>query len=97
MNQEFKYRFLTLKTNYEKPKTLLRDMINEYIKKLRKDIELDSSPDAKYGADRIKLNAELICELLDWRDNVDLIGSNEVYDMSSLDFNDRFKRIYSDK
>ena len=86
-----------MKTELSRPKTLLRDMIDTYIKKLRDDIERYSGPNAMTNELRITKAAEEIVELINWRKEVDLIGSDEIYDMGNLDFNDRFKRIYSDK
>lgn len=94
MDKEYKYKFLTCKVNIDNPHKLMKNMINEYIKKLRADIEKDSGPDSKYGADRIKANANAIVELLSWRNNMEFIGSDEVYDMSNLDYKDRFEKFY---
>ena len=94
MEKEYKYKFLTCKVNIDKPHQLMKDMINEYIKKLREEIEKDSGPNSKYGADRIKANANKIVELISWRDNMEFIGSDEVYDMSNLDYKDRFDKFY---
>ena len=66
MDKEYKYKFLTCKINIDNPHKLMKDMINEYIKKLREEIEKDSGPNSKYGADRIKANANKIVELLSW-------------------------------
>ena len=94
MEKEYKYKFLTCKVNIDKPHQLMKDMINEYIKKLRADIEADSGPNSKYGADRIKANANAIVELLSWRDNMEFIGSDEVYDMNNLQGTDRLHKFW---
>lgn len=94
MEKEYKYKFLTCKVNIDNPHKLMKDMINEYIKKLREEIEKDSGPNSKYGAERIKANANAIVELLSWRNNVEFIGSDEVYDMGNLDYKDRFEKFY---
>ena len=72
----------------------MKDMINEYIKKLREEIEKDSSPNSKYGADRIKINANKIVELLGWRDNMEFIGSDEVFNMGNLQGTDRLHKFW---
>jgi hypothetical protein len=69
-------------------------IINEYIKKLREEIEKDSGPNSKYGADRIKANANKIVELLNWRDNMEFIGSDEVYDMNNLQGTDSLHKFW---
>ena len=94
MEKEYKYKFLTCKVNIDKPHQLMKDMINEYIKKLRADIEKDSGPDSKYGADRIKANANAIVELLSWRDNMEFIGSDEDFDMNNLQGTDRIHKFW---
>lgn len=97
MDKDYKYKFLIMKTEVNMPKTLLRNMIDEYIKKLRADIEMYSGPNALVNEMRIKKAEEEMVEVINWRKTVDLIGSDEVYDMGSLEFKDRFKRIYSEK
>ena len=72
----------------------MKDMINEYIKKLRDEIEKDSSPTSKYSGERIKANAEKIVELMSWREYMEFIGSDEIYDMGSLNFTDRLEKFY---
>ena len=94
MNKEYKYKFLTCKVNIDEPHQLMKDMINEYIKKLRADIEKDSSPDSKYGAERIKVNANKIVELLSWRDNMEFVGSDEVFEMNNLQGTDRLHKFW---
>ena len=94
MEKEYKYKFLTFKVNIDKPHQLMKDMINEYIKKLCADIEKDSSPDSKYGAERVKANANKIVELLSWRNNMEFIGSDEVFDMSNLQGTDRLHKFW---
>ena len=94
MDKEYKYKFLTCKVNIDNPHKLMRDIINEYIKKLREEIEKDSGPNSKYGANRIKANANAIVELLSWRDNMEFIGSDEVYDMNNLQGTDRLHKFW---
>ena len=94
MNKEYKYKFLTCKVNIDNPHKLMKDMINEYIKKLRDDIELYSKPDSKNNGDRIKICADKIIELLEWRDNMEFIGSDEIYDMSNLQGTDRLHKFW---
>lgn len=94
MDKEYKYKFLTCKVNIDKPHQLMKDMINEYIKKLRADIELYSKPDSKNNGDRIKICADKIIELLEWRDNMEFIGSDEVYDMNNLQGTDRLHKFW---
>ena len=69
-------------------------MINEYIKKLRADIELYSKPDSKNNGDRIKICADKIIELLEWRDNMEFIGSDEVFNMGNLQGTDRLHKFW---
>ena len=94
MDKTYKYNFLTCKVNIDNPHKLMKDMINEYIKKLRADIEKDSSPDSKYGAERVKVNANKIVELLSWRDNMEFIGSDEVFEMNNLQGTDRLHKFW---
>ena len=94
MDKEYKYKFLTCKVNIDNPNQLMKDMINEYIKKLRADIEKDSSPDSKYGAERVKVNANKIVELLSWRDNMEFVGSDEVFEMNNLQGTDRLHKFW---
>ena len=94
MEKDYKYKFLTCKVNIDKPNQLMKDMINEYIKKLCTDIEMDSSPNSKYGAERVKVNANKIVELLNWRDNMEFVGSDEVFEMNNLQGTDRLHKFW---
>lgn len=94
MDKEYKYKFLTCRVHIDKPHQLMRDMINEYIKKLRADIELYSKPDSRNNGDRIKICADKIIELLEWRDKMEFIGSDEVFNMGNLQGTDRLHKFY---
>ena len=94
MDKEYKYNFLTCRVHIDKPHQLMKDMINEYIKKLRADIELYSKPDSRNNGDRIKICADKIIELLEWRDNMEFIGSDEVFNMGNLQGTDRLHKFY---
>lgn len=94
MDKTYKYNFLTCKVKIDNPHKLMKDMINTYIEKLREDIELYSKPDSKNNGDRIKICADKIIELLEWRDNMEFIGSDEVFNMGNLNGADRFHKFY---
>lgn len=72
----------------------MKDMINTYLDKLIDDIRCYSRPDSKNNGDRIKLCADKIIELLEWRDKMEFIGSDEVFNMGDLQGTDRLHKFY---
>ena len=94
MDKDYKYKFILLKTEADRPKDILKDALNEYIKKLQKDIELYAKNNN--GADnRIKVSAERMMQAMDWRDKMDMLGSNTIYAARDIDeYKSGLSRIY---
>ena len=84
MSNEYKYKYVVLKVGHNNPKDILRDALTEYIKKLQKDIELYSNGTSG-GDNRITVSAERMVQAMDWRDKLQVLGSNTIYSPSDIE------------
>lgn len=83
MSREYKYKYVVLKVGHNNPKDILRDALTEYIKKLQKDIELYSH--GTHGGDaRITVSAERMVQAMEWRDRLQVLGSDVIYSPSDI-------------
>ena len=84
MSQEYKYKFVVLKVECDKPKALLTDAIDNHIKKLQANIDSYTKSKAYSRGEDIKICANNIVQLMQWRDDMAMVGSNSIFSASDL-------------
>ena len=71
---DYKKKYILLEIDDKANKEILIDALKVYIEKLTKDIEMYSK--GEHNIDRIKYCANRMTKCMDWRDHIELMGSD---------------------
>jgi hypothetical protein len=95
MSQEYKYKFVVLEVNCDKPKALLTAAIDNHIKELQANIDSYTKSKAYARGADIKICADNIVQLMQWRDDIAIAGSNSIFSASDLvDKTSELSKVY---
>ena len=95
MSKEFKYKYMLIPCEDPKvSKELIIKAINDELEKLTIKMHEESSGKSSAHIDNIRKTSEEICELMNQRNHIILLGSNEVYGAPCFEYDDRLELIY---
>jgi hypothetical protein len=80
---DYKKKYILLEIDDKANKEVLIDALKIYIEKLTKDIEMYSK--GEHNIDRIKICADKMTRCMDWRDHIELMGT-DIYSLRDFDF-----------
>jgi hypothetical protein len=72
--EDYKKKYILLEIDYKTDQGILIDALKGHIEKLAKDIETYSK--GEHNVDRIRNCAERMTKCMEWRDHIELMGTD---------------------
>ena len=95
MSKEFKYKYMLIPCEDPKvSKELLIKAINDEMDNIVDKLRAQTAGKSSTYTDKIKQYAAEISELMNQRNHIILLGSNEVSGAASFEYDDRLELIY---